>query len=99
MGLAVNNQGVLGVARLDRVANSGDSCQVLSFTASLDGGETFLPPERVSTAPCDRFGDYFGMVTTPDGRFRIVWPEVRGGVSQLRTIIVQVEGHLVERQP
>ena len=99
VGLAVNNQGVLGVARLDRVANSGDSCQVLSFTASLDGGETFLPPERVSTAPCDRFGDYFGMVTTPDGRFRIVWPEVRGGVSQLRTIIVQVEGHLVERQP
>jgi hypothetical protein len=96
LGLAVNNNGVLAVARLDHVGQSGDSCQDLSFAASLDGGHTFLPAQRVSSAPCATFGDYFGMVTTPDGRFRLLWPEVRGGVSQLRTVIVEVEGRATE---
>jgi hypothetical protein len=31
------------------------------------------------------------MVTTPDDRFRRLLPEVRGGVSQLRTVTVEVE--------
>ena len=91
LGLAVNNRGVLAVAHLDRVAAAGDSCQSLYFVASLDGGHTFLPAERISSAPCASFGDYFGMVATPDGRFRLLWPEVHGGVSQLRTVTVEVE--------
>lgn len=96
LGLAVNNKGVLAVARLDHVGQSGDSCQDLYFAASLDGGRTFLPAQRVSSAPCATFGDYFGMLTTPDGRFRLLWPEVRGGVSQLRTVIVEVEGRAAD---
>ena len=93
LGLAVNNKGVLAIVHLDHIAQSGDSCQELYFVASLDGGLTFLPPRRVSSAPCAAFGDYFGMITTPDGRFHLVWPEVHGGVSELRTMIVEVEGH------
>ena len=89
----MNNQGVLAIAHLDHIAQSGDSCQDLYFVASRDGGLTFLPPRRVSNMPCAAFGDYFGMITTPDGRFRLLWPEVRGGMSQLRTVIVEVEGH------
>src|SRR5712664_2968516 len=93
LGLAVNNKGVLAIAHLDHIAQSGDSCQALYFVASLDGGLTFLPPRRVSSAPCTAFGDYFGMISTPDGRFHLVWPEVHCRVSELRTVIVEVEGH------
>jgi len=43
------------------------------------------------------YGDYFGLVTTPDGRFRAVWPEMRDGHSVLLTAIVEVEGHATQR--
>jgi len=85
---------------------SPDLCLETDFSASLDGGATFTPPARVSvsacgTSPADEiagrmmptYGDYFGLVTTPDGRFRAVWPEMRDGHSVLLTAIVEVEGH------
>jgi hypothetical protein len=98
LGLAVNNKGVLAIVHLDRIAQSGDSCQDLYFVASVDGGLTFLPAQRVSSAPCAAFGDYFGMVTVPDGRFRLMWPEVRAGVSQLRTVMVEVTGRAAAKR-
>ena len=47
--VAVNNRGVVGVLWYDR-RNSPDLGWQTRFTASLDGGETFLPSVSVSTA-------------------------------------------------
>jgi BNR repeat protein len=102
--VAVNSAGVLGVARLERRGQSGDRCHEVYFTASVDGGRTFLPEQRVSSIPCadspataaafqtwPTSGDYFGIVSTPDGRFRLLWAEPRDGASQLRTVTVEVD--------
>ena len=37
------------------------------------------------------YGDYFGLVTTPDGRFRAMWPEVRDGHAVLLTATIAVD--------
>jgi hypothetical protein len=34
-------------------------------------------------------------VTTPDGRFRAMWPEMRDGHSVLLTTAIEVNGHAV----
>ena len=104
-GIAVNNRGVLGVAWIERRVRSGDRCQEVYFSASLDGGTTFLTPQRVSTSSCGDSpadaiafrrwptnGDYFGFATMPDGRFRMLWPEMRGGTSTLLTTLIDVVG-------
>jgi hypothetical protein len=49
--IAVNQEGVVGVEWFDtRNARHGESFEVY-FSASLDGGATFLPATRVSSAP------------------------------------------------
>ena len=48
--LAVNNRGVVGVAWNDRRAHK-DECYDLYFSASLDGGETFLPNATTGAKP------------------------------------------------
>lgn len=79
-------------------------CQELYFTASLDGGQTFLPeakvssdkscpatPQNVQTAL--RFpagGDYMGVATTPAGDFHILWADNHAGRYQLRMATVKV---------
>lgn len=100
-GLAVNAQGVLGVGWIDGRDQPGHRCeQEVHFSASTDGGRTFLPERRVSIVPaCSDWdahleptgGDYFGMVTTPDDRFHLLWSEMRDGISQLRTTTVEAE--------
>jgi len=105
MTLAVNNRGVLGVMLVERRAQTGDGCLQVSFSASLDGGTTFVAPQPVSSSACGNspndqmaqrrfptYGDYFGLVSTPDGQFRLMWPEMRGGSSVLLTTTVAVEG-------
>jgi hypothetical protein len=49
--LAVNSSGVVGIAWYDRRDNGNDPGYYVRFSASLDGGDTFLPSVRVSTAP------------------------------------------------
>ncbi len=49
--LAVNRDGVVGVMWYDRRDNSDNLGWWARFTASMDGGETFLPSVRVSEAP------------------------------------------------
>jgi len=49
--LAVNRDGVVGVMWYDRRDNPDNLGWWTRFTASLDGGETFLPSVRVSEAP------------------------------------------------
>lgn len=49
--IAVNKDGVIGVAWYDRRDTRDDLGWHERFSASLDGGETFLPSVRVSTTP------------------------------------------------
>jgi hypothetical protein len=110
--LAVNKAGVLGIAWLDIQSPPGQRCAALYFTASLDGGRTVLPAQRVSTArSCPGItpngaafarwptgGDYFGMAASPDGRFHVLWADARDGLFQLWTAVVEVDGRAAGTQ-
>jgi hypothetical protein len=102
--LAVSPKGVLGVLIAERHGQDGDACLETTFSASLDGGRTFLAPQRVAATPCGSspndqmaqrrfptYGDYYGLVATPDGRFRVLWPEMHDGTSRLLTTTIAVE--------
>jgi hypothetical protein len=106
MTLAVNNNGVLGALLVERKP-TGSPCLTTYFAASFDGGATFTAPTRVSASACGRsaeddiaarmtptYGDYFGLATTSDGRFRALWPEMRDGHSVLLTTSIEVEGRV-----
>ena len=73
------------------------------YRESRDGAKTFSAPRVISSMPCgdspnDRraqrrfptYGDYYGVVPTPDGGFRLLWPEMQSGGSVLVTTIVPV---------
>lgn len=105
MTLAVNNAGVVGVFIAERTAKSGDGCLRFLFAASFDGGESFGSAEPVSTSGCEQLaideiaqrrhptnGDYFGMTSLPDGTFRVLWPQMRGGRSVLLTTTITPKG-------
>ncbi len=49
--VAVNRQGVVGVSWMDRRNSLHDLGYYERFTASFDGGETFVPSVRVATSP------------------------------------------------
>jgi hypothetical protein len=49
--VAVNRDGIVGVAWYDHRDHPDNLGWYLRFSASLDGGETFLPSVRVSTSP------------------------------------------------
>lgn len=103
--VAVNTDGVLGVAWYDRRNDPARRCQDIYFAASLDGGASFLPEVRVSDAPscpatprngaaADRWpagSDYGAMVVTPDGRFRVLWADSRSGIYELWMATVTVQ--------
>jgi hypothetical protein len=107
---AVSAAGVLGVswydARHDPDASRGrNRCQELFFTASVDGGRTFLadvPVSRGRNCPATprngsagarwrAGGDYHGLVAAPDGRFHLLWADSRSGVYQLRFASLRVD--------
>src|SRR3712207_8750402 len=46
--VAVNKDGVVGLTWYERRKEAGGECQHLYFTASLDGGKSFLPQVRRS---------------------------------------------------
>jgi hypothetical protein len=104
--LAVNKEGVLGVAWVDSRSAPGMRCFETYFAASLDGGQSFLPEQRVSsarscpdsTAAWSMGGDYFGMVTTPDGQFHLLWSDARTGVFQLWTAAIKVDSSGAARE-
>ena len=112
--IAVNKDGLLGVAWYDGRNDPSTikgifRCQDMYFTASVDGGETFLPEVKISSkrsCPASgqnmptslRFpagGEYIGMVTTPDGAFQILWSDNRTGTYQLRMATVKVRAKAV----
>ncbi|HYL84570.1 MAG TPA: sialidase family protein [Candidatus Angelobacter sp.] len=107
--MAVSQEGAVGVAWYDGRINKQSfrgpfRCQEVYFTASLDGGETFLPEARVSSeASCPvsqkngdvgfRFpagGDYMGLAAGEKGEFHLLWSDSRSGIYQLWTATVRV---------
>jgi hypothetical protein len=107
--ITVNRSGVVAVSWYDaredpRSYRDTFRCQHVFFAASLDGGQTFLPDVKVSSAencpdtPANgeagarwkAGGDYHGLAATADGRFQLLWADSREGVYQLRTAQVQV---------
>jgi hypothetical protein len=102
--VTVNKDGVVGVAWMDRRDDSTGKSYAPYFAASIDGGKTFSKPVRVSSAVSrpkldkmgaagKRFrtgGDYFGLTSTPDGKFHLVWPDTRTGFFELWDTTVSV---------
>jgi hypothetical protein len=102
--VAVNPSGVLGVSWLDTRDDPSGRCYAPYFTASRDGGQTFLPPARVAgSVSCpdsthngpafqrwSKGGDYFGFAAAADGRFHVLWPDARSGRFQTWTGVVTV---------
>lgn len=107
--VAVNRDGVVGVAWYDG-RNAGQRykrefvCQEIYFTASLDGGNTFLPEVKVSSEKsCPMSlengeagwrwpagGDYMGLAADAEGQFVLVWADSRSEMYQLRTATLKV---------
>ena len=101
-GVAVNPGGIVGVSWLQQANAAG--CWRVMFAASGDGGETFTRGVAVSTEPscvdtpanglaAQRWawgGEYIGFAAAADGTFRVVWPDSRSGVYQLRFASVEV---------
>jgi hypothetical protein len=85
----------------DRIAWNFNEQYDLLFAASLDGGESFLPPVRItrqSSNPRSRHAsrffpgeDYMLAAAAGDGTFHLLWPDARTGVFQLYTCAVRVE--------
>lgn len=101
-GLATNTDGTVAVAWIDGRSADGHRCeQSVYVTASVDGGQSFPPAVRVSSAPpCEiqtrprespTGGDYFGLAATPDGVFHLLWVEVRDGLKQLMTTAIHID--------
>ncbi len=107
--IAVNNEGIVAVAWMDRRDDPSGNCYAPYIAASTNGGETFSRPTRVASAvSCpdaartgqagSRFrtgGDYFGLAAGADGRFHVLWPDARQGIFELRaaTVSVDTPGH------
>jgi hypothetical protein len=104
--IAVNGAGVVGIAWYDTRRDSRGECCDVGFSASLDGGRTFLPDVRLTAEPsfprtgkdpqvAARWpfgGDYSGLAAGADGRFHVFWADRRSGVYQLWTASVEVSG-------
>ena len=94
--LVMNSQGFLGAAWRDSRDDPADKCTHIYFSASLDGGLTFLPDVRVSAEPtcADSWwgadGEYFGLDTTAS-EFRLVWADNRSGSYELVLNTVTIE--------
>lgn len=102
--LAVDDQGVVGVAWYDRRMDPARACQDTYFTAAVNGGRTFAEPVRISTErSCPETpgngrtasswpmgGDYSSLAALPGGGFHLLWADSRSGVFQLRQARLQV---------
>ena len=100
--VAVNKDGVVGLLWYDRRDNADNLSYYARFTASLDGGQTWLPSVRVSAEPYvsgpvskksafpGNGGDTAGLVATMDGVFHPVWVDDRTGVPQVWTAAITV---------
>jgi hypothetical protein len=94
--LAVSSQGFLGVAWRDSRDDAADRCTHVYFSASLDGGLSFLSDVRVSAEPtCAESwwggdGEYFGLDAT-GAEFQLVWADNRSGSYELTMNTVTIQ--------
>jgi hypothetical protein len=100
--LEVNRDGIVGLLWYDRRDNPDNRGYYARFTASRDGGVTWLPSVRVSASPfvagavaaksafAANGGDTAGLTATADGVFHPVWIDDRTGVPQVYTATVTV---------
>ena len=103
--VAVDEQGVVGLAWQEPRPDVDEGCFEFRFTASGDGGDTFADPVAVSSAggcppepdatpgvtrAWPSGGHYFGLVAVPGGDFRALWSDARTGVYQLWTARLRV---------
>ena len=91
--IAVSGDGIVGVTWNDRRGQTG-KCYRLYFSASLDGGDTFLPNVTAGGAPtCPRSpsdpfpdgGETQGLAGGVGGLFHAAWIDGSSGVTQLVT--------------
>jgi hypothetical protein len=99
--VAVNRTGIVAVSWYDRRDNPDNLGYWPRFSASLDGGATWLPSVRVSTSANlvrddkeTRFnsGDTAGLAADAAGTFHLVWIDNRTGTHQAWTASVTVRG-------
>lgn len=98
--VAVNKDGVVGVLWYDRRENANNRDYYARFSASLDGGATWLPSVRASTAANEpgkkggsiTNGDTSGLAAGADGEFHALWIDNRTGVPQVWTAPITVAG-------
>lgn len=98
--IAVNKRGVVGVSWYDRRDTPDNLGYCVRFAASLDGGKTWLPSVRVSTAAHvddkgdsrKNSGDTAGLAADAHGVFHPVWIDNRTGIPQMWTATVKVRG-------
>jgi len=102
--VTINNKGVIGVIWQGRTETTKSACQYLYFTASLDGGKSFMKPVKVSSKQScmerkendwagKRYksgGDYTGFVSDRKGNFIVIWPDSRNGISKLYSAKIKV---------
>jgi hypothetical protein len=97
--LAVSRQGIVGVCWDDsRDIPDGKHGWDVRFSASLDGGKTFLPSVRVtdvsSIARSESWkwrGHTAALATDAKGRFHPVWIDNRTGVNQVWSAAISVK--------
>jgi hypothetical protein len=102
--VAVNEDGIVGVMWYDRRDNPDNQGYYARFSASLDGGKTWLPSCRVSEQPNvvpDKSakstpfyvtgGDTAGLTADSTGVFHALWIDNRTGVQQVWTAPITVK--------
>jgi hypothetical protein len=68
--IAVNSQGVVGVSWYDRRESADNFSWRSRFSASLDGGETFLPSVSVAEAPYEQAKNHVPAFVPKQGEAR-----------------------------
>ncbi len=104
--VAVNKQGVIAISWVDAQHDPTQAKNDVYFAYSLDGGDTFSQPTRVTTTSTDprtaanadvakKFpggGHYLGITTKQDDSFQLIWSDSQKGIFELKTCNVQVSG-------
>ncbi len=106
--VAVSSRGVLGLAWIqgepgeevrpdDPAWASHEHPWDLYFTASVDGGSTFLAPRLITSSRTDPkvssrpYGtDYISVASSADGVFHVVWIDTRNGKREIQTARIGV---------
>jgi hypothetical protein len=100
--ITVTSSGRVDVVWYDRRDDPSNSLVNLYYTYSLDGGQTFAPITKVTTAQTSTsvgsptstlyFGDYIDMAETADGAALPVWTDTRLGNQEAYIAAITITG-------